>query len=153
MYVIKSWARDFRDEDTRRNDWSCYKEYNEIIIDRVFLIIPIKQRVGKKGTFIKDRVIHTYSFDHMGLMFKIQLAKCRFGEDFVEVAYIPDTKEEYNILEKVAKDVIKGKYGNYPYREKKLNMAGYDYFKVQSFVNYLMNVYNLFTKKDWMCNL
>lgn len=40
-------------------------------------------------------------------------------------------------LEKVARDVIKGKYGNYPNRKKNLEDAGYDYLKVQVIVNKL----------------
>lgn len=150
MYVIKSWTRDFRPDAIRRNDYSCYKEYETVIVDRIFFgLIPIKKLVGKPGTFIEGRVVHTYKFEELGFEFNAKLFGCRWCDDFTEVAYIPDTKEEYNMLKKVAKDVIKGEYGNQPLREKLLSRKGYDYFRVQSFVNYLLDTYNLFEKEDF----
>lgn len=148
MYVIKSWTRDFRPEEIRRLDSSCYEEW-EYKTEGYFLGIPITKRIGKEGTFIEDRVITTKYFKRPFLQFYLYLQKMKFCEDFTEVAYIPDTKEEYNMLKKVAKDVIKGEYGNQPLREKLLSRKGYDYFRVQSFVNYLLDTYNLFEKEDF----
>lgn len=150
MYVIKSWTRDFRPDNVRRNDYSCYREHKEIVVDRIFFgLIPIKKLIGKPGTFVEGRFIQTYEFKEPGFKFKLRTIECRLCEDFAEVAYIPDTKEEYNMLKKVAKEVIKGEYGNQPLREELLSRKGYDYFKVQSFVNYLLGSYNLFEKEDF----
>lgn len=149
MYIIKSWTRDFRDEETRKNDYSCYKETEKVVVDKVFGIIPITKSIGKPGTFIEGRNIQTYEFKHKGLMFHTRLIKCQLCNDFTETAYIPDTREEYIELEAIAKDVIKGKYLNQPERAKNLRRAGYDYFKVQSFVNHLLKNYDLFEEKDW----
>lgn len=150
MYIIKSWTRDFRDEETRRNDYPCYREHKSVTVDRVlFGLIPIKKLVGKPDTFVEGKFIQTYKFKRMGLRFNLKLIKCQLCADFVESAYIPETREEYNKLEAIAKEVIKGKYGNQPERSTLLHEAGYDYFKVQSFVNYLLGTYDLFKQEDW----
>lgn len=47
-------------------------------------------------------------------------------------------KKKTDPLDKVARDVIAGKYGNNPQRAKKLKAAGYDPKKVQARVNELM---------------
>jgi murein DD-endopeptidase MepM/ murein hydrolase activator NlpD len=42
-------------------------------------------------------------------------------------------------IDEVAKDVISGKYGNYPERKTKLEKEGYNYSEVQSRVNEILN--------------
>lgn len=49
-----------------------------------------------------------------------------------------ETKTKDNDLETVARDVIKGKYGNGDERKRKLRNLGYDYDTVQSMVNKLL---------------
>ena len=48
-------------------------------------------------------------------------------------------KAKRKTIEEVAKDVIKGKYGNGDERKEKLEAEGYNYKSVQSKVNKLLN--------------
>ena len=50
-------------------------------------------------------------------------------------------------IEQVAYDVINGKYGNNPERRQKLEAEGYDYNKVQTKVNEILDGQNSMTKK------
>lgn len=45
---------------------------------------------------------------------------------------------EKSSLDTIAKEVIKGKWGNGAQRKQRLNAAGYDYYKVQKIVNRLL---------------
>lgn len=148
MYVIKSWTRDFRDDQTRRNDWSCYREYDEVNIGDLGFI-PVKKKVGKSGTFIEGRIIHAYPFKRRGIRFILRYIECILCEDFTEVAYIPDTFSEYDLLNSISDKVIRGDYGNYPDRKSSLERDGYNYMKVQSFVNYKLGSYDLFDRCDF----
>lgn len=149
MYVIKSWTRDFRDEETRRGDYSCYREIEYKRTGEYFLGIPLRKPVGKKGTFINDRIISTKSFKRLGLRFHLYLLKMKFCEDFIETAYIPESIDEYNYLNNIAIDVMRGKYKNEPDRSNLLREDGFDPYKVQSFVNYKLDCYDLFVKEDF----
>lgn len=55
-----------------------------------------------------------------------------------EIGNVVYTKQ-YKTIEELAKDVIAGKYGNGTERVRNIEAAGYDYNKVQSKVNELLN--------------
>lgn len=54
----------------------------------------------------------------------------------LDVLYKPETPKKSN--EEVAKDVIAGKYGNYPERKDRLEAEGYNYAEVQAIVNKML---------------
>lgn len=54
-----------------------------------------------------------------------------------DVHYVSNSQKKS--IEEIAKDVIAGKYGNYPERKTKLEAEGYNYSEVQKKVNELVN--------------
>ena len=54
-----------------------------------------------------------------------------------DVHYVSNNQKKS--IEEIAKDVIAGKYGNYPERKTKLEAEGYNYSEVQKKVNELLN--------------
>ena len=54
-----------------------------------------------------------------------------------DVHYVSNNQKKS--IEEIAKDVIAGKYGNYPERKTKLEAEGYNYSEVQKKVNELVN--------------
>lgn len=58
-----------------------------------------------------------------------------------------NTPSSQKSIEQVAYDVINGKYGNNPERRQKLEAEGYDYNKVQTKVNEILNGQNNTAKK------
>ena len=54
------------------------------------------------------------------------------------VEYPEAKKEEKKTVTAIAKEVISGKWGNYPERKEKLEKAGYDYEKVQAKVDAIL---------------
>jgi hypothetical protein len=62
-------------------------------------------------------------------------------------AYIKKLIREDIALDKVAKDVIAGKYGDAAERFKKLTEAGYSYHDIQNKVNALLNIKKRHYKK------
>lgn len=67
----------------------------------------------------------------------------------------PSVKEEIikpslKSLDEIAKDVIKGLYGNYPERKTKLEAEGYNYSQVQSKVNELLTPKKLTQEEDYL---
>lgn len=94
-------------------------------------------------------VIDIYEFKKQSLKYHLKYMECAICNDITEAAYIPETKKEYDALKDISFKVIRGDYGNQPEREGLLKKAGYDFFKVQSFVNYLLDSYRLFQREDF----
>lgn len=68
---------------------------------------------------------------------------CVYGKKEGRIADKPiDQTKPRKSYEEIAEEVIAGKWGTVPERRKRLEVAGYNYNKVQSIVNYKLNTYN-----------
>ena len=77
------------------------------------------------------------------------------SQSFIGCIKNPSVKEEIikpslKSIDEIAKDVIKGLYGNYPERKTKLEAEGYDYSLVQSKVNELLTPKKLTQEEDYL---
>lgn len=114
--------------DTGLGDCKGWPDHVGIVESIVYSKMVILE--GNKNNAVGERVIEVNSRYIRGYITPKYSADC-------EVPAAPSNSNQKSNLE-IAKEVIKGKWGNWPMREIKLKKAGYDYKEIKKLVNQLL---------------
>lgn len=101
--------------------------------------VAIVERIVNKGTecFLSDSAWNGAFFRYYPFTSDMKKAGYIF-QGFIYPKYDFYIEEPKKSVEEVAKEVIDGKWGVQPERQKKLEEAGYDYYEVQNKVNEIL---------------